>query len=96
MVKRILEIENVDVNSLAYINDTPLIQCCRIDDNNDMISIAKALLCHPSIQIDKTGNKSELKYSGKTAIHEAAACNSIQIMKLLINRGAIITVHDVH
>uniref|UniRef100_A0A914Z691 Uncharacterized protein n=1 Tax=Panagrolaimus superbus TaxID=310955 RepID=A0A914Z691_9BILA len=30
------------------------------------------------------------------AIHEAAACNSLQILKLLISKGAAVSAHDVH
>uniref|UniRef100_A0A914PFF1 ANK_REP_REGION domain-containing protein n=1 Tax=Panagrolaimus davidi TaxID=227884 RepID=A0A914PFF1_9BILA len=96
MVQNILKVQNVDVNAVAHTNDTALIKCCRIDAENDMVSSAEALLKHPSIQIDKTGDKASANYNGRMAIHEAAACNSIQILKLLISRGAAVSAHDVH
>lgn len=96
MVQNILQLDNVDVNALAYTNDTPLIKCCRIDDNNDMVPIVEALLRHQNIQIDKTGDKASNEFNGKMAIHQAAASNSIQILELLINKGAGVSFYDAH
>uniref|UniRef100_A0AC35FFD5 Notch n=1 Tax=Panagrolaimus sp. PS1159 TaxID=55785 RepID=A0AC35FFD5_9BILA len=96
MVQNLLKVQNVEVNAVAYTNDTALIKCCRIDYENDMVLIAEALLEHPSIQIDKTGDKASADYNGRMAIHEAAACNSIQILELLISKGAFVSAHDVH
>uniref|UniRef100_A0A914ZB04 Uncharacterized protein n=1 Tax=Panagrolaimus superbus TaxID=310955 RepID=A0A914ZB04_9BILA len=92
MVEALLQMPDIDVNAVAYTNDTALIKCCR----NDMVEIADMLLKHPTILIDKTGEKTSVEYNGRMAIHEAAACNSLQILKQLFSKGAAVFAHDVH
>uniref|UniRef100_A0AC34QVJ9 Notch n=2 Tax=Panagrolaimus sp. JU765 TaxID=591449 RepID=A0AC34QVJ9_9BILA len=93
IVEKILEKENIDVNCVAYINDTPLIRCARLGDH--ALPIVEKLLNYPGIDVNKVGNSMDPDFKGKTALHEAASCNSVQIMNALIKRKANITAPDV-
>ncbi|KAE9551386.1 hypothetical protein FO519_005394 [Halicephalobus sp. NKZ332] len=86
IVEKILEKEGIKVNICAFVNDTPLIKCARIGDRT--IKIVEKLLSYPGIDINKVGDKNDQNYNGKTALHDAAACDSIEIMNLLIKKKA--------
>uniref|UniRef100_A0A7E4UXI7 Neurogenic locus Notch protein n=1 Tax=Panagrellus redivivus TaxID=6233 RepID=A0A7E4UXI7_PANRE len=93
LVDAILAMEGVDVNAAAAVNYTPLIKCAKMGDH--MLPVAEKLLSYPGIDVNRVGDKMNAEFNGKTAMHEAAACNSVGILKLLIRKKANVCPLDV-
>uniref|UniRef100_A0AC34QWQ7 Ankyrin repeat protein n=1 Tax=Panagrolaimus sp. JU765 TaxID=591449 RepID=A0AC34QWQ7_9BILA len=52
------------------------------------LEIVKLLANHPSIDLNAVGDRRKSECRCQTALHEAAACNSFEIVKFLVEKGA--------
>jgi ankyrin repeat protein len=77
---------NVDLDSPARSEETPLKMCARIGDLTEMV--VRALIKSDRVELESIGDPEYPESRRQTALHVATETGSIRIMELLLISGA--------